>query len=338
MIDASEENVEERFRTIDTELALYGAGLDERPQAIVLNKIDLLPEPPEFPVEDERIVDVFRVSCATGAGIDELKLALFRLCPAAPEPVFEEAPELPDFLEYRPAAACAPYLPALSHRPGLPHRRRGAAGRGARGRAQGRRSPQGPGSRDRRGRAGVGVVGVFGGRFDPPHLGHVALARAAVERFGIDDLRVSVVADAAHKGSEAPPADRLAMARLAFAELGATVELEEHRYTVDALEAAGVCRPDLPDRRRRARRFPHLEAAGAGARAGTSRRRHPARATRPSSTSARIEPFELEPHPVSSSEIRERARSGESIDGLVAPAVGAYIREHGLYVRDSRVH
>ena len=39
------------------------------------------------------------VSCATGAGIDALKLALFRLCPAAPEPVFEEAPELPEFLD-----------------------------------------------------------------------------------------------------------------------------------------------------------------------------------------------------------------------------------------------
>src|SRR5207344_1533378 len=59
VIDASEEDVEERFRTIDTELSLYGAGLDERPQAIVLNKIDLLPELPAFPLYDERVVDVF---------------------------------------------------------------------------------------------------------------------------------------------------------------------------------------------------------------------------------------------------------------------------------------
>jgi GTPase len=102
VIDASEEDVEARFRTIDTELGLYGAGLDERPQAIVLNKIDLLPEPPEFPLEDPRVVGVFPLSAATGAGIRELELALFRLCPAAPEPVFEEAPELPGFLEYRP--------------------------------------------------------------------------------------------------------------------------------------------------------------------------------------------------------------------------------------------
>jgi GTP-binding protein len=102
VIDASESDAEERFRTIDRELALYGAGLDERPQAVVLNKIDLLPEPPSFALDDERVVAVFPVSCATGAGIEELRLALFRLCPAAPEPAFEESPELPEFLEYRP--------------------------------------------------------------------------------------------------------------------------------------------------------------------------------------------------------------------------------------------
>ncbi len=102
VIDASAEDVVERFRTIDRELALYGAGLDERPQAVVLNKIDLLPEPPAFPLEDDRVVGVFPVSCATGAGIDDLKLALFRLCPAAPEPQEDDEAELPEFLEYRP--------------------------------------------------------------------------------------------------------------------------------------------------------------------------------------------------------------------------------------------
>jgi GTPase len=101
VIDASEADAEERFRTIDHELAAYGAGLEERPQAIVLNKVDLLPEPPAWELEDDRIVRVFRVSCATGAGIDELRLALFELCPPAPPPVADE-PELPDFLEYRP--------------------------------------------------------------------------------------------------------------------------------------------------------------------------------------------------------------------------------------------
>ena len=51
----------------------------------------------------------------------------------------------------------------------------------------------------------------------------------------------------------------------------------------------------------------------------------------PATASPRIQIFELEPHPVSSSEIRRRARSGEPLDGLVAPAVARYIEEHGLY-------
>src|ERR687883_19519 len=60
VIDASEGDADERWRTIDAELAAYGAGLDERPQAVVLNKIDLLADPPQFGIEDARIVRVFR--------------------------------------------------------------------------------------------------------------------------------------------------------------------------------------------------------------------------------------------------------------------------------------
>jgi GTP-binding protein len=101
VIDASEDDVPERFATIDAELAAYGAGLETRPQAIVLNKIDLRREPPAFDVADDRIVRVFRVSCATGAGIDELKRALFELCPPQPQAVVPED-GLVDFLVYRP--------------------------------------------------------------------------------------------------------------------------------------------------------------------------------------------------------------------------------------------
>jgi GTP-binding protein len=102
VIDGSDGDADRRFRTIDRELALYGAGLDERPQIVVLNKADLSPEPAPFSVVDARIVAVHRVSCATGAGIPELKQALFALCPAAPELVEEDA-GLPEFLDYRPA-------------------------------------------------------------------------------------------------------------------------------------------------------------------------------------------------------------------------------------------
>ncbi len=100
VLDASEPELEERFRTIDRELAAYGAGLVERPQIVVLNKIDLLEAPQELVLADARIARVVATSCATGEGIDALKLALFELCPVeADEP--EEQP-LPEFLEYHP--------------------------------------------------------------------------------------------------------------------------------------------------------------------------------------------------------------------------------------------
>ncbi len=101
VLDASESDLEDRFGTIDRELSAYGAGLDERPQIVVLNKIDLLQTPPLFELRDERIARVVATSCATGAGIEELKSALFELCsPESAAPVVDDS--LPDFLEYRP--------------------------------------------------------------------------------------------------------------------------------------------------------------------------------------------------------------------------------------------
>jgi GTP-binding protein len=106
VIDSAEDDADERWRTIDSELAAYGAGLDQRPQIVVLNKIDLRPDPPAFDVEDERILRVLPVSAVTGAGLDELRTALFALVPDA----MEEAPagaaeEIVDFLVYRPRPA-----------------------------------------------------------------------------------------------------------------------------------------------------------------------------------------------------------------------------------------
>jgi nicotinate-nucleotide adenylyltransferase len=176
----------------------------------------------------------------------------------------------------------------------------------------------------------MAVVGVLGGRFDPPHLGHLALAEAAIEHFGIDQLHVTVVADAGHKRSVAPVDDRLAMARLTFDRLGAVVEREEHPFTVDALEAYGYEDPifligadqlaDLPTWKQPER---VLELARLGV------------ATRPGYSvdeqSDRIEAFEIPPHQVSSTVVRELARRGEPLEGLVVPEVAAYIAEHGLY-------
>ena len=109
VIDSSEGDADERWRTIDTELAAYGAGLDTRPQVVVLNKIDLSPDAPAFDVEDERIVRVLRVSAATGAGIDELKRTLFELVPRGEVVPLPEEAELVDYLVYRPQPARRSY-------------------------------------------------------------------------------------------------------------------------------------------------------------------------------------------------------------------------------------
>ena len=179
----------------------------------------------------------------------------------------------------------------------------------------------------------MAVVGILGGRFDPPHLGHAALAERAVAEFGIDELHVTVVADAAHKPSEAPADDRLAMARLAFARLRPIVEREHHRYTVDALEAASYDDPIFLIGADELAAFPtwkepervlELARLGVATRPGYA----------PATASPRIQIFELEPHPVSSSEIRRLAASGEPLEGLVAPAVAQYIAEHRLYRDD----
>ncbi len=102
VIDAAAADPGEQFRTIDEELHLYGAGLDELPQVVVLNKIDLLPEPPELGVDDPRILRVFRLSCATGEGVEEFRRALFAVCPEPAESPDAEDDGLADFLVYRP--------------------------------------------------------------------------------------------------------------------------------------------------------------------------------------------------------------------------------------------
>ncbi|HSP74475.1 MAG TPA: GTPase ObgE [Gaiellaceae bacterium] len=102
VIDAAAADPAEQWKTIDVELAEYGAGLEQRPQVVVLNKLDLVAEPPVLTVRDERIVRVFALSCATGEGVEEFRRALFSL---VPEPELHAAPdeqELADFLVYRP--------------------------------------------------------------------------------------------------------------------------------------------------------------------------------------------------------------------------------------------
>jgi GTP-binding protein len=108
VIDAAGGDPAEQFRAIDHELAEYGAELDERRQVVVLNKVDLLRSSPSLRLDDERIVGVFRLSAATGAGVEEFKRKLFELCPpAAPPPADPEG--LAEFLVYRPRPRATTY-------------------------------------------------------------------------------------------------------------------------------------------------------------------------------------------------------------------------------------
>ena len=79
------------------------------------------------------------------------------------------------------------------------------------------------------------MVGLFGGAFDPPHRGHVELARRAKAELGLDKLVVLVAADPGHKRIETPADVRLRLTRAAFPD--DDVLLDEHARTVDTLRA-----------------------------------------------------------------------------------------------------
>jgi nicotinate-nucleotide adenylyltransferase len=186
----------------------------------------------------------------------------------------------------------------------------------------------------------MAVTGLLGGVFDPPHVGHVALARAALDELGLDRLLVLVVGDPGHKQAQTPAATRLELARLAFGELaGVEVELDPHPRTVDSLEARKLDDAvfvigadefaDFP-RWKRPERILELVRLAVAKRPGVpDERMH--EAARRLSAPDRITFFDLEPHAVSSRGIRERVRHGEPVDELVPPAVASAIRRLGLY-------
>jgi nicotinate-nucleotide adenylyltransferase len=195
------------------------------------------------------------------------------------------------------------------------------------------------------------AVAVLGGAFDPPHDGHVALARAAVGHFGLERLLVTVVVDPGHKAVATAAEIRLELAKLAFADVPrAEVELEPHARTVDALEARGLTDPifligadelvDFPTWKE-PERVLELARLGVASRPGYPRERLQAALARLSRPD-RVLVFEIEPLPISSSDLRARAARGETLDGLVPASVAVEIRRLGLYRRidnrASRLH
>ena len=183
-------------------------------------------------------------------------------------------------------------------------------------------------------------LGILGGAFDPPHIGHVALARAALDELDLERLLVLVIADPGHKTTKASADTRLELARLAFEDVpGVDMELDSHARTVDSLEARKpsdaffiLGGDEFADfwQWKRPERVLELVRLGVAMRPGVPDDRvREAHARLPAPD--RISYFRLEPVPVSSSLVRQRLASGESIDDLVPGRVAEAIRQLGLY-------
>ena len=196
-------------------------------------------------------------------------------------------------------------------------------------------------------------LGVLGGTFDPPHVGHLVLAEEARTRLRLEKVIFVPAGDPWRKaGEEVTPAEhRLAMARLMVAgdpyfEVS-TMEVERPgpSYTVDTLETL------------RRQHGPGLELyfiVGEDALHDLPRWKDPSRilslarlavAPRPHGSevaeadldaavpglSERITPLPMPTIDISSTALRERARAGLSLRYLVPLAVEEYVRRYGLY-------
>jgi nicotinate-nucleotide adenylyltransferase len=187
------------------------------------------------------------------------------------------------------------------------------------------------------------VIGLFGGAFDPPHNGHVALLRTARQALGLTEPVVVVAAAPGHKSVATAAGTRLALARAAFP--GETVVLDEHPRTIDMIRA----HPEWEDA---------VFLLGADEFADFLDWKEPDAlmrevrlgvATRPGyprdwldpvldrlETPERVLFFDLEPLPIASRELRDRLDRGEDVSQFVPGAVWELIEHDGLYGRGSR--
>jgi nicotinate-nucleotide adenylyltransferase len=178
---------------------------------------------------------------------------------------------------------------------------------------------------------------LYGGAFDPPHLGHVAVADAARKRFGVERLIVLVGERPGHREVHAPAEDRLALARAAFP--ADDIRLDRHPRTVELLRAESF---DDPVFVIGADQFRHFLSWSEPME--VLERARLAVATRPGFPRSELEEvleqidrpervllFEIEPNPAASTDVRARVAAGEPLDGLVPPGVARLIVERGLY-------
>lgn len=192
-------------------------------------------------------------------------------------------------------------------------------------------------------------IGVFGGAFDPPHLAHAALAKAAVANLQLDALHVIPTGQAWHKVRALTPArHRLAMAKLAFSGLPQVIvdpcETERQRpsYTVETLRELKVQHPH-------AELFLIIGEDQAQALPGWREWQQvlqlaticvAEREDLMGSTPRFVAPKSLESHfrrlpmpamPISATDIRTRIAAHQSIAALVFEPVARYIDDHHLY-------
>lgn len=220
--------------------------------------------------------------------------------------------------------------------------------------------------------APAGRLGILGGTFNPPHLGHLALARHALGELGLDRVLLMPAFCSPLKALEEDPGPehRLAMCRLAVADSAAldvcALEIERGgrvggvgavSYTVDTLRALDAADPDIhltlivgSDVARTLPAWREPRELLALAELGVALRAE-AEPQEPEQIRAVLAPLLSQGHAphdrlrfltmpaidVSSSRVRERVRVGVPIEDLVGPAVGGYIAAHGLYSAPARV-
>jgi nicotinate-nucleotide adenylyltransferase len=194
-------------------------------------------------------------------------------------------------------------------------------------------------------------MGILGGTFNPPHLGHLVCAQEAYREFELDRVMLIPARIPPHKPVEHEPGaeHRLELCRLAVAgdERFAVSELEVGRegpsYTVDTLKELTAQAPQtefflivggdiaagLPQWRE-SERVLELATLAIAKRRGTARSSVDA-ALASISRGARARFFSMPPIGVSSTMVRRRVRAGQPIRYLVPDAVSDYIAEHRLY-------
>ena len=195
-------------------------------------------------------------------------------------------------------------------------------------------------------------LGILGGTFDPVHRGHLALARAAGDEVGLEKVMFVPAGQPWRKAGRmiASLEDRLAMLQLVLEgeeafEIG-TLEIGPAgpSYTVDTLEALRVDQPDdelffilgqdalgdLPNWHR-PERILELAKLAVARRADVSREALEGAGRRLPGLLERVVWLEMPLVEVSATEIRERARRGQPLVGMVPAAVADYIQQHRLY-------